>query len=81
MSLPLLSAYANLYKSSVPFRTADVLLKFRDIMWSTVQYTLEREYEYENYGSKVMSEYKNQLLETLAKALDASSEHTYGHNI
>ncbi|XP_032669935.1 ATP-dependent RNA helicase DHX30-like [Odontomachus brunneus] len=56
-------------------RTADVLLKFRNIMWSVVQYSLEKEeMEFHNYGVKLMSEYKDQLLETLVKALDNASE-------
>lgn len=59
----------------VCFRTADVLLKFRDVMWSIVQYSLEKQgIENDNYGSRLMLEYKDQLLETLVKALDESSK-------
>lgn len=61
----------NLHKSLVSFRTADVLLKFRDVMWSVVQYLLEKQgMQCKNYGTRLMSEYKDQLFETLIKALD-----------
>ncbi|XP_014477803.1 PREDICTED: putative ATP-dependent RNA helicase DHX30 isoform X2 [Dinoponera quadriceps] len=57
-------------------RTADVLLKFRDVMWSVVQCSLEQG-EVEDYGTRLITEYKDQLLQTLVKALDASSAYTY----
>ncbi|XP_036144669.1 ATP-dependent RNA helicase DHX30 isoform X2 [Monomorium pharaonis] len=57
--------------------TANVLLKFRDIMWSVVQYLLEtqgfNDHKY-NPNSTQIFEYKEKLLETLAKTLHVTSE-------
>ncbi|XP_025154671.1 putative ATP-dependent RNA helicase DHX30 [Harpegnathos saltator] len=56
-------------------RTADTLLKFRDLMWFMVQHSLEKQgVEYDDYGSRLMSSYKDQLFETVVKALNNSSE-------
>ncbi|KMQ87455.1 atp-dependent rna helicase dhx30 [Lasius niger] len=57
--------------------TADVLLEFRNIMWSLVQYSLEKQGIGEHSGdlnSKQIFEYKDQLLETLSEILHVSSK-------
>lgn len=44
-------------------------------MWSVVQYSLEKQgVEYNDYATRLMSDCRNQLLETLVKALDLSAE-------
>ncbi|XP_029167795.1 ATP-dependent RNA helicase DHX30-like [Nylanderia fulva] len=58
-------------------KTADVLLEFRNIMWSLVQYSLEKQGVSEYGGdlnSKQIFEYKNQLLETVSEILHVSSK-------
>ncbi|XP_011641482.1 putative ATP-dependent RNA helicase DHX30, partial [Pogonomyrmex barbatus] len=54
--------------------TANVILEFRDIMWSLVHYTLETQGFAECNNSKQVFEYKDKLLETLSKILRVSSK-------
>lgn len=55
---------------------ANVLLEFRNIMWSLVQYSLEKQGVSEHsddLNSKQIFQYKDQLLETLSEILNVSS--------
>nr|XP_012232347.1 PREDICTED: putative ATP-dependent RNA helicase DHX30 [Linepithema humile]XP_012232349.1 PREDICTED: putative ATP-dependent RNA helicase DHX30 [Linepithema humile] len=56
--------------------TADVLLKFKDIMWSLVQYSLKKQgfIAHDDFDSKKIFDYKNKLLETLSETLLTSSK-------
>jgi len=58
------------------FRTADVLLNFRDIMWSLVQFALERQgitkYATDS-TTKTVFQYKDRFLDTLTKTLCEAS--------
>ncbi|KAL6428532.1 hypothetical protein ACFW04_007875 [Cataglyphis niger] len=56
--------------------TANVLLQFKNIMWSLVQYSLEKQgvVEYNDFDSKQIFEYKDELLETLSEILHVSSK-------
>ncbi|XP_011865998.1 PREDICTED: putative ATP-dependent RNA helicase DHX30 isoform X2 [Vollenhovia emeryi] len=56
--------------------TADVLLKFRDITWTLVQYLLETQGVSEhrnNFNSKQIIEYKERVFQTLAELLHMSA--------
>ncbi|XP_072764211.1 ATP-dependent RNA helicase DHX30 [Anoplolepis gracilipes] len=56
-------------------KTANALLQFRDIMWSLVQYSLEKQGVAEHdLNSKQIFDYKNELLETLSEILHQSSK-------
>lgn len=57
-------------------RTANALLQFRNIMWSLVQYSLEKQgvVEYNDLNSKQIFEYKDDLLVTLSEILHVSSK-------
>lgn len=57
-------------------RTANALLQFKNIMWSLVQYSLEKQgvVEYNDLDSKQIFEYKDELLETLSEILHVSSK-------
>ncbi|GAB1869796.1 ATP-dependent RNA helicase DHX30 [Camponotus japonicus] len=56
--------------------TANVLLEFRNIMWSLVQYSLEKQGidDYTNLNTKQIFEYKDKLLEIVSEILCASSK-------
>ncbi|EFN64291.1 Putative ATP-dependent RNA helicase DHX30 [Camponotus floridanus] len=56
--------------------TANVLLEFRNIMWSLVQYSLEKQgiNDYTNLNTKQIFEYKDKLLEIVSEILCKSSE-------
>jgi len=52
-----------------------VLLEFRNIVWSLVQYFLETQgFEHRNFNSKQILEYKEEVFETLAETLKKASE-------
>ncbi|XP_077269687.1 ATP-dependent RNA helicase DHX30 [Temnothorax americanus] len=57
--------------------TADVLLKFRGVMWSVVQYMLETQGyvdDRNNLSSRQVYEYKEKLFKTLAELLHTSAK-------
>lgn len=53
-----------------------MLLEFRNIMWSLVQYSLEKQGidDYTNLNTKQIFEYKDKLLEIVSEILCASSK-------
>lgn len=58
------------------FRTADMLLQVKNIMWSIVEYLLEKQglKKHTDYDSEQILKYKEQLLENIVEILDISSE-------
>lgn len=57
--------------------TANVLLEFKDIMWSLVQYSLRKQgfiAHGDNADTQKIFDYKNRLLETLSETLFTLSD-------